>query len=132
MSAERLPQITRIDFTDKERFLMIKVFDVAATFMLSLQGVPADTLDVDAVKFIQDRPGEVSHLLLKVNADKIGAKEVLDSFITDTIEVGIIKMRLRRMKQTLAEVAARNPQATAASSLRRDMEWVMLELEKRL
>ena len=129
---DKLPQVTRIDFTDRERHLLVKVFDVAATLCLSLQGCKGDESDADAVKFVMDRPGEVAALLTKINADRVGAKDVLETVIMDTFEDMAVSARLLRMKRQMQMVALAKPEVAAKSALRRDMEWLITELEKRL
>lgn len=67
-----MEQRIQITLTHEERMFINKVFDVVATFMLSLHGNMGTVADANNVKFILDNPDEFERILKKINLDRLG------------------------------------------------------------
>lgn len=125
----RLPRIYRVDLTDKERQLFVKITDVAAGFMLSLQGERAsEVIDADSVRYVMGQPEAVAQLVAKINRDHIG-QEDLDQVATMTKEADDERLsNFTRIKMQLALSVTIMPQMIDRA-LYKDMQWLVDQLE---
>lgn len=131
--SDTLPQITRIDFTDYDRRVVGEAIKIVANLVLALnEGAELVAVDLDMFRWIRKRGVELASVMVKMNLDKMQPEDLEDFLeLTRGADRGV-RRKLQRIKDLLERAAASNPDAHQKSALRRDMEWLIDELEKRL